>query len=387
MIIHSDHALAPRLHDGKPVVPPDSWDSPPWNRWSFRNIRKILPTAPVRRGSAPTWQLDYQIAPIEEIEFAGVSGDRLTVGDMLRRTLTDGFLVYLDGYVVHESYFNGMLPHSLHLLQSVSKSVTATVAAILMRQGLLDHEEKITTYLPELKQTAWCGATVLQVMDMTSGVAFDENYTDPNSDIARTDVACGWKPLPTGASSHADWPRSVWDQILSLRHQEVEHGKRFKYRSIETDVLAHAMERASDRSLGELVSIELWQKLGAEEDACFTVDRAGYSVADGGLNTTLRDLARFGILHLNGGSRGADQIIPPEFIDDLRLGKRGLFQPGENEHFPMGGYRSQFWIEDASRQTVMCLGVFGQMVFISPEYKMVAVKLSTWEDYEGELYT
>lgn len=168
---------------------------------------------------------------------------------------------------------------------------------------------------------------------------------------------------------------------MSLKVQEAEHGNRFSYRSIETDVLAHAMERASGRRLASLVSEELWSRIGCEEDACFTVDGAGYALADGGFNASLRDFARFGRLLLDGGIHDGMAIVPGEWIADIRRGSHGLFNDDAREAFPNGVYRNQFWIEDATRETAICLGIFGQMIFIAPEYNMVVVKLSSWPDF------
>jgi hypothetical protein len=362
-------------------IPFADWDRAPWNRWSFQNVRQILPTTAVRRGPGPVWALPESPVDIDAIPFSAVNGAPSTVAGMLNDTYTDGFLVMIDGQIIHESYHNGMTPHTLHLAQSVSKSVVATVAGILIGQGLLDPAAPITRYLPKLRRTAWKGATLQQVLDMTSGVSFDEEYTDPASDIGKTDVAAGWKMRPDDGNPETVWPESIYDQILSLTSQDADHGARFKYRSIETDVLAHAMERVSGLRLAELISQELWQKLGAEEDACFSVDKSGYALADGGFNATLRDFARFGQLHLQGGAREGLQIIPPEWVADIRSGDHGLFDDYGRVSFPNGRYRNQFWVEDAARQSVMARGVFGQLIYIAPEYGMVAVKLSTWPEF------
>ena len=287
----------------------------------------------------------------------------------------------LDGRIVHESYWNGMDRRRLHLVQSVSKSVTATACAALIEDGLLDPAAPITEPLPELADTAWAGATLGQVMDMTSGVRFDEtDYADRASDIGRMDVASGWKPVPEDAGD-VDWPTCVWDLILSMKVREAEHGARFQYRSIETDVMAHAMERAAGQRLPQIVSERLWAPLGAEEDACYTVDRAGYALADGGFNATLRDLARLGLCYLNDGQVEGRQVIPRAFVEDVRSGDHGHFDDYGRRYFPNGRYRNQFWIEDADRRGHLCLGVFGQTIYVSPERGMVFVKLSTWPDF------
>jgi len=235
-------------------VPFADWDRPPWNRWSFLNVRKILRTATVRCAHEPIWPLKRAPKDIAGITFEADNGHVMTVEDMLDETYTDGFLVMIDGKIIHESYYNDMQPHTLHLAQSVSKSVVATVAGILIGQGLLDPYEPITTYLPELETTGWQGATLQQVLDMTSGVKYEEAYTDPASDIGKTDVASGWKPIPAHADPATVWPDCIWDQIVTLGARDAEHGARFEYRSIETDVLAHAMERVTGLRLADLVS-------------------------------------------------------------------------------------------------------------------------------------
>ncbi|MFZ1815807.1 MAG: serine hydrolase [Rhizobiaceae bacterium] len=362
-------------------IPSRLWDQPPWNRWSFQHVRQLLPTQTVSRGIGPASPLPENHQDILDIEFDAFDNRRMSVEQMLDETYTDGFLVAIGGKIVHESYYNAMTPSSIHLAQSVSKSVTSSVAGILIEQGLLDPQAPVTQFLPELERTAWKGATLRQVLDMTTGVRFNEEYTAPDSDIAMTDVASGWKPLPENAEA-ANWPTCIWDQILGLNEMEAAHGEQFHYRSIETDVLAFAMERVSGKRLSNLVSEHLWSRIGAETDACFTVDSSGYALADGGFNASLRDFARFGLLHLNAGvNHLGEQVIPSAWIDDIRRGRHGKFNDDYRDLLPNGQYRNMFWVEDRGRETVMCLGVFGQLVYIAPEYDLVAVKLSTWPDF------
>ena len=362
-------------------VPPLDWDRPPWNRWSFQNVSQILPTAPVHRGQGPVVTIKEDLREIGGVGFASADGRNLTVDQMLDETYTDGFIVVKGGAIIHETYYNAMTPNSLHLSQSMAKSITATVAGILIGRGLLDPQAPITDYLPELKDTGWNGASLQHLFDMTSGTRYGEAYTDRASDVGKTDVASGWKPVPADMDPDIEWPSCVWDQILSLKDRDAEHGSRFEYRSIETDVIAHAMERVTGRRLPQLVSDEMWSRIGAERDAHFTVDSSGYALACGGFNATLRDYARFGLLHLNNGVCAGEQVVPRDWIDDIRGGSHGLFNDTGRELLPNGRYRNQFWIEDETRETVMCLGVCGQLIYISPEYDLVAVKLSSWPDF------
>ncbi|MGO4835955.1 serine hydrolase domain-containing protein, partial [Rhizobiaceae sp. 2RAB30] len=231
-------------------------------------------------------------------------------------------------------------------------------------------------YLPELEATAYRGATVQQVLDMTSGVVFDETYTALDSHMARLDVASGWKDNPDPF-----WPRTVWQLILSLTGAECPHGASFRYRSIETDVLGFLLERVSGLPLAELISTELWIPMGAEEDAYMTVDHAGYALADGGFNATLRDYARFALLHLRGGEANGRQVVPAAWIEATRNGDHALFQGVYREVLPRGAYHNQFWIEDPDRRAYMARGIFGQYIYIDPQTDFAAVKLSTWPEF------
>lgn len=362
--------------------PVNAWDQPPWNRWTFQNIREVLPTVEVWRGTGPVRALTQDPQDIAGIPFAAQNGASMTVAEMLDATYTDGFILIHRGRVIHESYYGTMGPRTLHLSQSMAKSVTAAAAGVLIGDGVLDPDAPLANIMPELGRTAYADATVRHVLDMASGVRFDETYTDPNSDVALLEYACGWKQTPAGM----DAPASVWEHILTLTEKEAEHGSRFNYRSIETDVLAHAMERASGKRLPQIVSETLWQRIGAEESANFTVDRAGYALADGGFNATLRDYARFGLAMLEGGAVDGQQIIPKAFVEDTMFSSRGLFNEESRVSLPNGTYRNQFWVEDRDQATVLAKGVFGQLIFISPELEAVAVKLSTWPDFLNPQY-
>lgn len=374
----------PPIMAGSPP-PPDmrppliDFDRPPWNRWAFQHIRELVPTATIRRAAAPS-PLATGGPALDDFTFAGPDGRETTFARMLDDTYTDAIYVWQNGRVLHESYHNGMTPHSLHLLQSVSKSVTAAAAGCLIADGLLDPARPITDVLPELAATAWQGATLQHVLDMTSGVRFTEDYTIRDSDVGKMDYASGWKPAPQGVDI-SDWPACMWDQILGMQVAETDHGARFNYRSIETDVLGHAMMRAAGKSLPQIISERIWQPMGAAEDADMTVDRAGYGLACGGVSASLGDMARFGLMMLNGGRVGDRQVVPADWCHDIRHGAHGMYDEETAKDWPNGAYRNQFWVEDNRLGRHYCFGVFGQMVMICPDTGFMAVKLSTWPDF------
>jgi CubicO group peptidase (beta-lactamase class C family) len=370
---------APPIMRGSPPevrVPFADWDRPPWNRWSFQHVRELLPTAEVWRGSGAAQVLSSEPADLDDLAFDLTDRSHVRLASFLDETYTDGFLVVHRDRLVFERYFNGMAPRTPHLSQSMAKSVTGACAGVLVGGGVLDPEALVTHYLPELEGTAYRDAKLSHVLDMTSGVRFSEDYTDPFSDIGKCDVASGWKPAPGPR-----FPETMWEVILGLTHRERAHGERFEYRSIETDVLAFCMERAGGMRLPELVSELIWQPMGAEESASFTVDRAGYALADGGLNATLRDYARFALIYLHGGVAGGRQVVPAEWVHDTRRGNHELFHEPYAMVLPNGAYRNQFWIEDVTRNALLCRGVFGQMIYIDPARDFVAVKLSSWPDF------
>lgn len=356
---------------GAPIIPRDEWDFPPHHRWTFQHVREMTPTAQIWRGPGPVLPLPERPLDIGGVEFEA-GGRRRTVDAFLAESFTDGFLVLWRGAVVAERYMNGMTPWRQHLGMSVSKSVTSAVFGILVERGLIDPQAPVTHYLPELERTGYRGAMVQHVLDMTSGVAFDESYTTPGSHMQKLGQACGWWE-PT----RPEWPATVWQLILELTQQERPHGELFNYRSIETDVLAFIMQRVSGKHLADLISEELWAPMGAEHDAYITVDRGGYALADGGFNATLRDYARFGLLLAQDGRAHGRQIVPSQWIAAIRKADHSLFKGEYRVALPRGAYHNQFWIEDPDRRVFMCFGIFGQYIYIDPESGFVMVKLST----------
>lgn len=370
-----DRNLPDRRAQGRGNLPMDDWDRAPWNRWTFQHIGEIVPSERVWRGNAGSSPLPSALQDVWALPLVE-EADSGTVGQFFDSLETDGLIILSGGKVIAERYFNGMKPQTLHLSQSVAKSVTGAAAGVLVGRGLLDPEAPLTDYLPELGKTAYAGATVRNVLDMTSGVRFVEDYTALDSHMAMMDVACGWKSY-----SQPGWPEDMWSLILTLTEKEAEHGESFRYRSIETDVLAFAMQAAAGKSIAEIISDEIWAPMGAEEDGLLTVDRAGYGLACGGFNATLRDYARFASLYAHDGLGNGRQIVPASWIADTQAGKNSLFGAEYRYVLPRGAYRNAFWVEREGAPVVMARGVFGQLLYIDPEADFVAVVLSSWPDF------
>ncbi|PWE37244.1 6-aminohexanoate hydrolase [Pelagicola sp. LXJ1103] len=350
---------------------PMTWDLGPMNRWAFLNMRSMFPTTDVRRGDTAPSEMPRAAQELGRIPFTGADGGALSVRDWLEQSYTDGFLVMHKGKIISEQYFNDMAGHTPHLSQSVAKSLVGALAGTLEGEGLIDPAALITDLIPELATSGYAGATLGQVLDMRSGARFTEDYGLPNSDMTRIDIACGWRPTPEGQA------RPTIRDVIQTLPLERDHGGAFQYRSIETDVVAWALERAAQAPLAELLSTRIWQKIGAERDGFFTVDAAGTALADGGFNATMRDYARFGAMLLAGG----EGIVPEAWINATRQGDPSAFGAPYTGASPKGAYRNQWWIHDAGRGDIMARGVFGQLIYLDFETDFMAVKLSTWPDY------
>jgi CubicO group peptidase (beta-lactamase class C family) len=252
----------------------------PNTRWSFSHFRELVPTATVSRGEGPVVPLPRAKKDLGGVAITTMDDKAITFNDAMQLTYTDGIVVLHKGKIVYEKYFGEGSPQLPHIAFSVTKSFVGTLAAVLAANGKLDPAAPVTKYVPELKDTAYGDATVRQVMDMTIGVKFSENYTDPNAEVFDYARAGGMMPIAPGYQG----PRSFYDFLVKLK-KEGEHGQAFAYKTANAEVLAWIVKRASGRSLAALLSSEIWSKLGAEQDGYFMVDSIGTESGGGGLNT------------------------------------------------------------------------------------------------------
>ena len=360
-----------------------NWQGAPFSRWSLQHVSEIIPAARIGRSNGLA-SLETQLQNVDAVTFAAVDGKRKPIAEMLTSTYTDGFIVLHNGKIVAERYFNGMGPSTLHLLYGVTQSVIGTLAGLPITGGQLDPDKPVTEYIPELGGTGFAGATVRQVLDMRTGVKFSEDPDDPTAEFSSMEISIGWRPR-----GYSTAPASAYDFLESLTDRESEHGQRFAYRSAHTYVLQWLIERTSETRMQDYLQNQLWAKLGAEHDAAFTVDPHGTPAAGAGLNSTLRDIARFGQMHLQGGFFNEQQIIPTEWITDCRQGDegaRGAYVGSEYARlFPKGIYRNQWWVKDPGKGIYIAAGRYGQILYINVPANMVGVKLSSFpvaDDYD-----
>lgn len=347
----------------------------PQTRWSFANMRQFLPTRVIARGNAtPSVLLRAERADINKITFVPISGTRpMTWEESLFANYTDGILVLHKGRIVHERYFGVLTPTGQHHAFSVTKSFVATLAASLIAEGVLDEKATVAKYRPDLKDTGFGDATIRQLMDMTTGVNFSEHYDDPNSSIWAFRRATGFMPRPVEYTG----PQSAYEYHKTLT-KAYPHGERFDYKTVNTDVLSLAMARVTGKSLTELIRERYWNKLGMEQDGYFTVDSAGMENAGGGLNLTLRDLARFGEMVRLGGKYNGQQIVPSRVIDEIRRGgNRDVFAKAGYKTLPGWSYHGMWWVSHNAHGAFTARGIHGQAIYIDPAAEMVIVRFAS----------
>ncbi|GAA3610841.1 serine hydrolase [Microlunatus ginsengisoli] len=360
----------------------DNWQTAGQLEWTFQHMAEIFPTVPIARGAGHAPRLPSRTYDPDRLAVLCNDGRVADVDYVIANTDTDGWMVVHDHpqqgpAVLVERYRNGMEPSTLHLLMSVSKSVVGTVIGALAAQGVVDVEAPVTYYIPAFHDRGYAGATVRNLLDMRSGIKFSEEYLDPWAEVRVLEQAFGWAPRLS-----PDVPGSLRDFLLSLR-QARPHGQAFDYRSCETDVLGWVIEAATGMRFAQVASDLVWSRIGAEFDANIGVDSEGSGMYDGGISATLGDIARFGLMILRSGTSltGAG-VVPPWWIEDSFAGgpdsvRAFAESPGDNR-MPGGLYRNQFWIPDASRPVLLCLGIHGQMIYVNRAARVVAAKLSSW---------
>ena len=353
-----------------------NWFSPPFAQWSFQHVADCVPTQVISRGTGPVATLPPARAPIAQTPLLCADGVIRTVGAVMDATATDGWAVAHRGAMVVEEYRGAMQADTRHLLFSVSKSMVGAVAGALHDAGAVAVDAPVTTFVPALANSGYAGATVRDLLDMRSGIAFSDDYGDPAAQIHTLDQAFGWEPR-----SGPDIPATLRDFLLTRRRRST-HGGPIESRSCETDVLGRICEVVGGRRMPGLMSELLWTRIGAERDADIGVDSAGSGLFNGGISATLTDMIRFGSLFLRDGvSLTGQQVLSEHWIADTLDGgpdSRAAFAASPDDTgMPGGMYRNQMWFPYPGNDVVLCLGMCGQMIYINRTAELVAAKVST----------
>jgi len=366
----------------KLITQPDSvYFSFPRLRWSVCHLREFLPTERVSRGVGAPKDLDYvphhEFADLRDeidgLTFTPLNGDApMTWSESLYANYTDGILILHEGRVVYERYFGCLEEDAVHAAMSMTKSVTGLLAEIMVVEGDLDDRRRVRDLIPEIGDSAFANATVRQVMDMTTGVKYSEDYSDPEADIWRYSAAAS--PLPKPADYLG--PDGYWEYLQQVE-PDGKHGAAFHYKTINSDMLGWIISRVSGKAVTELASERLWRPMGAELDAYQTVDGKGVPFAGGGLSAGLRDLGRLGLLMLNEGVIDGERLFPAKVVANIRAGGA----PEKFQGFPTipnGSYKSQWWVFHNANGAFAARGVHGQTIYVDPTARMVLVRFASF---------
>ena len=364
------------------ITQPDAnYFSFPKLRWSVCHLREFLPTEQISRGLGAPAPLDYLVPAefadmrdqIDALSFTPMdSTKQMTWKESLDANYTDGMLIMHKGRVIYERYSGCLQEDGKHAIMSMTKSITGLLAEIMVVEGDLDDTLLVRDVIPEIGNSAFATATVRQVMDMTTGVQYSEDYSNPKADIWLYSAAASPLPKPKGYQG----PNGYWEYLQQVKPAG-KHGDEFHYKTINSDMLGWIISRISGISVTELASLRLWRPMGAEQDAYQTVDGKGVPFAGGGISAGLRDLGRLGLLVLNEGMINGKRLFPAKVVQNIRAG-------GDPEKFgdafptiPNGSYTSQWWGFHNEHNAFAARGVHGQTIYIDPTAEMVIVRFAS----------
>ena len=325
---------------------------------TFRHIDRLFPTRTISRGSSVS-SLPLSPLRLADVEFTSAN-QRRDLAEYLSLNRVSGLLILKDGQIVLEDYELGNSAKDRWVSWSMVKSICSTLVAAALKDGYISSlDDPLTKYMPELAGTAYTGTTIRNVLQMSSGVKWDETYTDPKSDRRHMlDLQIAQKP---GAII----------QFLASLPRSGAPGSVWNYSTGETHMIGALIRAAVKRPLAQYLSEKIWSKMGMEDDATWWLESpGGLEVGGSGLSARLRDYGRFGLFVLNGGKAGDDQVVPAGWFSEAGVSK------------VVGGkavdYGYMWWTFGPTAAPVhqgafMARGIFGQSMYLNPREQVVIV--------------
>jgi CubicO group peptidase (beta-lactamase class C family) len=336
-----------------------AWSPQQQSDW-YRSIETVFKVRTIKRGAKvhALPKVDREIAPT--FEYAGKTW---TVDDYMKAYNVSGVLVLKDGKILLERYGLGRTPDQRWTSFSVAKSVTSTLVGAAIRDGKLKLTDPVTAYIPELKGSAYEGATVRDLITMSSGVKWNEDYADPKSDVA----LAGGAILEPGVNPIVSYLRQ-----LPRAHQP---GTTFNYNTGETDLVGILVSNAVGKPISQYASEKIWKPYGMERDAIWMVDQAGHERGGCCISMTLRDYGRVGQFILDGGVADGKEILPAGWTAEATKVQIANGQPAP------AGYGFFWWIRGNGSYDAS--GIFGQSITTFKDDRLVIVLNSAWPQAVG----
>jgi hypothetical protein len=284
-------------------------------------------------------------------------------------SFTQGFLFIQNDTIQYENYWRGQQEDTKHISWSMAKSYISALFGIAMEEGYIKNiAQTVDEYLPELKGSGYDNVKIKDVLQMSSGVKFNEDYSDPKSDINKY-----WKQFIFGGSQN---------EFAATLENGRPPGTYNKYVSIDTHVLGMILVKATGKSLADYLEEKIWKPIGNEFNAQWLTDEKGMEMALGGVNATLRDYAKLGRLYLNKGNWEGKQIVPKSWVaQSTHSTEEHLLPQSKNSETRGLGYGFQWWIPEGTEGEFMAVGVFNQFIYINPTTNTIIVKNSANKNY------
>lgn len=328
------------------------WDSDQ-KLYGFKNMQQFLPTRVVKKSKSP-YPLSYNLINLDNLTYE-VNGNKFSIENYLNKFKVVGLIVVRNDQILYEKYNFGNNEESKWVSFSVTKSITSMLLGAAIKDGFIRSvEDQVSLYLPQLNESNYEKVTIEEVLHMSSGINWNEDYQDPLSDVS---IAGGFNSL------------KLYEYLNSLGVSS-EPGTKFNYNTGETNLLGGIVRSAIGNNLSEYLEKKIWQPFGMEHDAYWSLDNI-YEVELGGccLNMTLRDFARIGIFAMNKGLIGnTDYSLPSNWM---------TLSTTSSPNYEYYGY--QWWLDGKDYKSFYADGIFGQFIWIDPSSKTVVAMQSAWD--------
>lgn len=335
---------------------------------NFNRLHTLFPNAEMKASETP-----FEFAegtPIDLPATFAFEGNSVDVPTFLSDTDTAALLVIKDGAIVSEDYWLTGGQDVTWLSMSVAKSFVSALVGIAVDEGKIDSiQDPVTKYVPELTGSAYDGVSIKDILQMSSGARWNEDYSDQESDINRFG-----RIFALGGSLN---------EFASTLENQRPAGTYNLYNSTDTQVLGMLLVNTTGRPIADYMSEKLWQPLGAETEAYWLLDSEGMEMAFGGMNASARDYAKIGELYRRGGQLNGQQIVPADWVTASVTPDAPHLMPGKDNpasDFELG-YGYQWWVPEGDEGEFSAIGVYNQFVFVNPTRGTVIVKLSANSDY------
>ncbi|GHA83390.1 hypothetical protein GCM10009069_03350 [Algimonas arctica] len=318
---------------------------------NFSNMDRGFLVHPLNVPVSDDWIVNEEPIP----DTVDIAGTERPLADVLEELDTTALVIVRDGQIIHERYYLGTGPDDRRISWSVAKSFMSGLYGKALAEGdITSLDDEVTTYIPELKGTAYEGASLRNILNMSSGIRYNEDYLDQKSDINKMG-----RTIALGGS--------LDKYTATLMDRQFEPGSNWQYVSMDTHVAAWALRNATGRTVHDLWE-ETYSPLGFRQKPYYLVDGKDVAFALGGLNLTTRDYAKFGQLFLQKGEWKGEQLIPADWVAQSTvhsapaMSDRGV------------GYGYQWWVPMPADQDYFAVGIYGQYIYIDPKTNIVIAK-------------